>query len=109
MAHPHGEHARTVREGAFVLEQVQVHLADVVLQVERGGEVGLAVVPRANQHGLVGGVDALVPPQGVHLLELLLTRLACKCGYKIRYRIQAGFTLQALMPSSSFLYIYFWV
>lgn len=92
-AHPHGEHARTVREGAFVLEQVQVHLADVVLQVERGGEVGLAVVPRANQHGLVGGVDALVPPQGVHLLELLLTRLACKrgCGTmsrdKIRYRL----------------------
>lgn len=95
-----------------------MHLADVVLQVEGGGEVGLAVVPRANQHGLVGGVDALVPPQGVHLLELLLTRLACKCGCstmsrdEIRCRLVLHYRPSSdLVPKIQFfvLDIYFWM
>lgn len=55
-----------------------MHLADVVLQVEGGGEVGLAVAAGAHQHGLVRGVGVLVPAQGVGLLELLLACLACE-------------------------------
>lgn len=76
----HGEHARAVREGALVLEQVQVHLADVMLQVEGGGEVGLAVAAGAHQHGFVRGVSALVSAQGVGPLELLLACLAREHG-----------------------------
>lgn len=57
-----------------------MHLADVVLQVEGGGEVGLAVAAGAHQHRFVRGVSVLVPAQGVGLLELLLACLACKCG-----------------------------
>lgn len=57
-----------------------MHLADVVLQVEGGGEVGLAVAAGAHQHGLVRGVGVLVPAQGVGLLELLLAGLAGECG-----------------------------
>lgn len=81
-SYPHGEHVLAVREGALVLEQLQVDLADVVLQVEGGGEVGLAVVPRTHQHRLVGGVEPLVAPHSVHLLELLLADLAGKGGCK---------------------------
>lgn len=57
-----------------------MHLADVVLQVEGGGKVGLAVAAGAHQHGFVGGVGVFVPAQGVGLLELLFAGLACKCG-----------------------------
>lgn len=80
VTHPHGKRARTVREGAFVFEKVEVHLADVVLQVKRCGEVGLTVLPGANQHRLLGGVDPLVPTQQIHLLEHLLACPARKRG-----------------------------
>lgn len=64
-----------------------MHLADVVLQVEGGGEVGLAVAAGAHQHRFVRGVSVLVPAQGVGLLKLLLACLACKCGcWKKRWR-----------------------
>ena len=53
-------------------QELQVLLADVVLQVEGGGEVGLAALLRAQQHGLLQRVGALVAPQRVSLLELLL-------------------------------------
>lgn len=76
--YPHGEHARAVGEGALVLEELEVHLPDVVLQVEGRGEVGLAVVPGANQDRLVGRVGPFVPPQCVRFLERLLTHFAFK-------------------------------
>lgn len=57
-----------------------MHLADVVLQVKRCGEVGLAVLLGANQHGLLGSVEALVPTQQICLLEHLLARPARKRG-----------------------------
>lgn len=72
----HAKGARAFREGALVLEQFEVHCADVVLQVEGGGEVGLAVRPRTHQHGLVGGVEALVSAQHVTLLKLLVAEFA---------------------------------
>lgn len=78
--HPHGKHAWTVREGAFVFEKIEVHLADVVLQVKCCGEVGLTVLPGANQHRLLGSMDPLVPSQQIHFLEHLLARPACKRG-----------------------------
>lgn len=77
---PHGEGASAVREGALELEQLEVRGADVVLQVEGGGEVGLAVLSGAHQHGLVGGVEALVSAQHVQLLELLLALFAGERG-----------------------------
>lgn len=52
-----------------------MHLADVVLQVEGRGEVGLAVISRANQHWLMGSVDPLVPAQRIPFLKRLLTGL----------------------------------
>lgn len=78
VTYSHGEHAWAVGEGAFVFEEVEVHLADVVLQVKGRGEVGLAVLPRANQHGLMGSVDPFVPPQRLRFLEHLLAHLARK-------------------------------
>lgn len=78
VTYPHSKHARAVGEGASVFEELEVHLADVVLQVKGRGEVGLAVVPGANQHGLMGRVDPFVPPQSVRFLKHLLTHLACE-------------------------------
>lgn len=80
VAHPHGKHAWTVREGTFVLEEVEVHLADVVLQVKGRGEVGGAVLPGANQHRLLGGVDPLVSTQQVQFREHLLAGAAGERG-----------------------------
>lgn len=57
-----------------------MHLADVVLQVKGCGEVGLTVFLGANQHGLLGSVDALVPTQQIRFLEHLLACPACKRG-----------------------------
>lgn len=57
-----------------------MHLADVVLQIKCCGEVGLTVFPGANQHRLLGSMDALVPTQQIHFLEHLLAYLACKRG-----------------------------
>lgn len=57
-----------------------MHLADVVLQVKCCGEVGLAVFPGANQHRLLGSMDALVPTQQSHFPEHFLACLACKRG-----------------------------
>lgn len=56
-----------------------MHLTDVVLQVEGCREVGLAVVPGANQHRLMGSVGPFVPPHSICFLEHLLTHLTCKC------------------------------
>lgn len=58
-----------------------MHLADVVLQVKCRREVGLTVIPGTNQHGFMGGMDPLVPPQSICFLEHLLTHPACKCSY----------------------------
>lgn len=58
-----------------------MHLADVVLQVKCGREVSLTVISGTNQHGFVGGMDPLVPPQSICFLEHLLTHLACKRSY----------------------------
>lgn len=76
--YPHGKHARAVGEGALVLEELQVNLANVVLQVEGGGEVGLAVLLGTDQHRLVGRMDPFVPPQRIHFLKLLLADFARK-------------------------------
>lgn len=62
---PHAEGASAVREGALVFEQFEVHGADVVLEVEGGGEIGLAVLTRTHQHRLVGGMEVLVSAQHV--------------------------------------------
>lgn len=61
-----------------------MHLSDVVLQVEGRGEVSLAVVPRADQHRLVGRVDPFVPLQSVAVPERLLARLAGEGGFRAR-------------------------
>ena len=53
ITHPHGKCSWTVWEGAVVFEQLQVHLADVVLQVEGGGEIRLAARLWAHQYGFV--------------------------------------------------------
>lgn len=81
ISYPHGKHAWTVREGAFVFEELEVHFADVVLQVKCCREVGLAVIPGTNQHRLMGSMDPFVAPQSIRFLEHLLTHLACKCSY----------------------------
>lgn len=81
VTYPHGKHAWTVREGAFVFEELEVHFADVVLQVKCCREVGLAVIPGTNQHRLMGSMDPFVAPQSIRFLEHLLTHLACKCSY----------------------------
>lgn len=78
--HPHCKRARAVREGAFVLEELQVHFADVVLQVKGGGEIRLALVSGAHQHRLQGGVFPFVMPQRVCLLEHLLAHRARERG-----------------------------
>ena len=78
--YPHGKGARAVREGAVVLEQLQVHLADVVLQVEGGGEIGLAAWAWTQQHRLLQGVSSLVSPQAVLLAVYLLTLFTGVCG-----------------------------
>ena len=76
VTYPHCKHSWAVGEGAFVLQELEVHLADVVLQVKGCGEVRLAVVPGTDQHGLMGSVDPLVPPQSIRLLERLLAHSA---------------------------------
>lgn len=80
--HPHGKHAWTVGEGALVFEKVEVHLADVVLQVKCCGKVGLTVLPGADQHRLMGSVDSLVPAQQIPFLENLLAGRTSKRGCK---------------------------
>lgn len=57
-----------------------MHFANVVLQIEGCGEVGLAVLPRANQHRLVRRVDPLVSPQRIHFLEGLLADVTRERG-----------------------------
>lgn len=51
--YPHSKGPWAVREGAAELKELQVSLADVVLQVESGGEVGLAASARAQQDRLL--------------------------------------------------------
>lgn len=77
----HGEGASTVGEGALELEQFEMCGADVVLQVEGGGEIGLTVLPRAHQDRLMRGVEALVSAKHVRLLKLLLALFACECDW----------------------------
>lgn len=48
VSYPHSKHAWAVREGASIFEELEVHLADVVLQVKGCREVGLAVFPGTN-------------------------------------------------------------
>ena len=60
-----------------MFEQLQVHLADVVLQVEGGGEICLAAHLWAHQHRLVQGVDLLMLAEPVNPLEHLF---ACLTG-----------------------------
>lgn len=55
-------------------QQLQVDFADVVLQVEGGGEVRLAAVARTQQHGLLQRVCAPVSPQSAAFHKRLLTR-----------------------------------
>ncbi len=81
VAYPHSKRAWAVGEGASVFEELEVHLADVVLQVKGGREVGLAVVPRTNQHRLMGSVDPFVPSQSIRFLKHLLAHLARERGY----------------------------
>lgn len=57
----------------MVLEELQVGLADMVLQVEGSGEVGLAA--RTGQDRLLQGVGPLVSTQRVHMLKHLLAQL----------------------------------
>lgn len=57
-------------------QELQVLLADVVLQVEGGGEVGLAALLGAQQHRLLQGMGALVTPQRVPLFEVFLAHWA---------------------------------
>lgn len=76
---PHCKRAWAVGEGASVFEELQVHFANVMLQVKGRREVGLAVVPGTHQHRLMGSVDPFVPPQSIQFLKHLLTHLACKC------------------------------
>lgn len=78
---PHGEGASAVGEGALELEQFEMCGADVMLQVEGGGEIGLAVLARANQDRLMGGMEALVSAKHVRLLKLLLALFACECDW----------------------------
>lgn len=73
-------------------QELEVLLADVVLQVEGGGEVGLAALLRAQQHRLLQGMGALVAPQRVPLLELLLAH-----GARER-RLVSGHVLKHLPP-----------
>lgn len=73
-SYPHGEGFVAAGEGAAVPQQLQVDFADVVLEVEGGGEVRLAAVARTQQHGFLQRVSALVPPQSVTLHKRLLTR-----------------------------------
>lgn len=72
--YPHGEGFVTAGEGAAVAQQLQVDFADVVLQVEGGGEVRLAAVTGTQQHGFLQSVSTLVSPQSVTLHKRLLTR-----------------------------------
>ena len=62
-----------------MFEQLEVHRADVVLQVEGGGEIRLAARLWAHQHRLVQGVDLLVLAEPVHPLEYLF---ACLTGVR---------------------------
>lgn len=77
---PHSKRAWTVGEVAFVFEELEVHLTDVVLQVKGCREVGLAVVPGTNQHRLMGCMGPFVPPQTFRFLKHLLAHTACECG-----------------------------
>lgn len=99
--HPHGKHAWTVREGTRKFEKIEVHLADVVLQVKCCGKVGLTVFPGANQHRLVGSMNPLVPSQQIHLLEHLLTHLTRKPGCRGGEPIQTG--VVSLWPQHTYL------
>lgn len=90
--HPHGEGAAALGEGAAVAQELQVLLADVVLQVEGGGEVGLAALLWAQQHGLLQGVGAPVAPQGVPLLEVLLAHGARERRWRSETHKQGGET-----------------
>lgn len=68
----------------MVLEELQVGLADVVLQVEGSGEVGLAATAGAQQDRLLQGVGSLVSTQRVHMLKHLLAQLTGECGCRDR-------------------------
>lgn len=65
-------------------QQLQVHFADVVLQVEGGGEVRLAAIARTQQHRFLQRVSALVSPQSITLYKRLLTRGAGVRGWRER-------------------------
>lgn len=79
-SYPHGEGFDTARIGAVMAQQLQVDFADVVLQVEGGGEVRLAALAWAQQHGFLQGVSALVPPQCFMFHKRLLACGACVHG-----------------------------
>lgn len=83
-AFPHGEGARTVWEGALVLEQLEVCATDVVLQVEGGGEIVLTVRSGTHQDRLMGRVETLVPAKPVQLLKLLLALFTCERHWMFR-------------------------
>ena len=57
-----------------------MHFADVVLQIEGGGEIGLAAWAWTQQHGLLQGVSSLVSPQSILLVEHLLALFTGECG-----------------------------
>ena len=90
--YPHSKLAWAVREGALVLEELEVNLADVVLQVKGGGEVGLAVLPGTDQDRLVGSMGPLVPPQSFCFRKHLLTHWAHEGGCLKRPKHQPTFS-----------------
>lgn len=75
---PHGKHPKAVREGTFVLQQLKVHLANVVLQVKGCGEIGLAVLSWTHEHWLMGSMALFVSSQRTGFLKDLLADRADK-------------------------------
>lgn len=54
-------------------QELQVDFADVVLQIEGGGEVRLAAFTGTQQHRLLQSMSTLVSPQSIPLHKCLLT------------------------------------
>lgn len=77
--HAHGEGTLAAWLAAAVLQQLQVHLADVVLQVERGGELGRAGESGAVQGSSLRGMAAFVAAQRLPSIKGLPALLAGVC------------------------------
>lgn len=105
-SYPHGKGFLTAREGAVMRQQLQVDFADVVLQVEGGGEVRLAAISRTQQHRFMQSVSALVSPQIVTFHKHLLTHGAGVWGWTQTHHMYLHWSAEKIYTLNHHLKLY---